>query len=129
MSKDGLTEEAQKDGITAKHEPALETERAVRWPEDVVRETTFVPGNVVTQHECPPDRLVMLQNLEEITARYNERLANQRQVIENLSTARHALLAANARYETFVRYVADDFPGDDVLSERARELLNQQEEG
>jgi hypothetical protein len=131
---DGLIRDAaRQDGITAKHEPlryvddtVAETEVAVRWPEDVVRETVFVPGNVVTQHQCPPDRVAMAQNLVEIQASYNERLANQRQVIENLSTARHALLAANARYETFVRDVAC-LPTP--LGQQARELLTRQEEG
>jgi hypothetical protein len=85
------------------------------------------PDSVHKKHECPPDRVAMMQNLEEITASYNARLVNQRQVIENLSRVRQNLLAANAEFESFVRYVAHDFTGDYALSERAMRLLNASE--
>lgn len=92
--------------------------------------TGFVesPGSEHKKHECPPDRVEMLKRLEEITQSYAGRLDNQRSVIENLSQARQALLAANAEYESFVRYVADDFTGDGALSAKAAELLNRMEQ-
>lgn len=55
------------------------------------------PGSVHKKHECPPDRVVMMQNLEEITAKYNERLANQKQVVDNLSTAMTGLASRLGR--------------------------------
>lgn len=73
------------------------------------------------------ERQRLAQEVENLRNRYDERLANQRQVIESLSEARHALLAANADYESFARYVADDFTGDHDLSVKARELLNRRE--
>lgn len=64
-----------------------------------------------------------------IEKKYQERLANQRQVIENLSEARQLLLAANAKYESFARYVAAlDEPQYAALAFKAQELLNAQEE-
>jgi hypothetical protein len=92
---------------------------------DVPSQRGFVedPGSVHKKHECPPDAVAMMNRLAEVQASYDARLANQRQVIENLSQARHALLAANARYETFVRHVAHDFTGDPALSQQASDLL------
>jgi hypothetical protein len=105
----------------------------VKGPEEFTLSEKPLPGMAGTPtesvaHQCPPDRVAMMARLSEIQASYDTRLANQRQVIENLSEARHALLAANARYESFVRYVASLRP--DQIEEarvKAQELLNAQE--
>jgi len=75
------------DHVIRKHEPVWpdggSTPPGVGFVED--------PGSVHKKHECPPDRVEMVARLEEITARYNQRLENQRQVIENLSADRKRL--------------------------------------
>lgn len=70
----------------------------------------FVPGNVVTQHQCPPDRVAMMQNLEEITASYNTRLANQKQVIANLSAELERLGARIQTLTVLLETVAEGHP-------------------
>lgn len=42
------------------------------------------PGSVHKKHECPPSNAVMFAQLQEIQTSYDTRLANQKQVIENL---------------------------------------------
>lgn len=70
----------------------------------------------------------VLRELDALNQRYETRLANQRQVIENLSTARQEVLAQLAEWRSFGRHVAS-LGGDVIaLSEQAQALLEAQGE-
>lgn len=84
------------------------------------------PGSVHKKHECPPDRVAMMERLEEISLNYRTSLAHQRQVIENLDHARKAAEDARTAWQEFGRYLATDYTGDHAVSVRAQELLAQQ---
>lgn len=50
------------------------------------------PRSARRKHECPPERVAMLERLEELEKTFNQRLVQQKEVIENLSQARQAIL-------------------------------------
>lgn len=82
-------------------------------------------GPVHKKHECPPDRLAMMRELDGLTQRYDERLRNQRQVIENLDTARKDALKQLGAWQEFGRALIAE-SDDAVAVHSARELLRQQ---
>jgi hypothetical protein len=92
------------------------------WPDGGSR-----PPSVA--HQCPPDRVAMLQNLTELEHSFRERLTNQTQVIKNLSEVVNAKSAQLDAWHRFGKYVASLEPGVfGGISEKARDLLAQQGE-
>lgn len=86
-----------------------------------------IQGITVAKHECPPDRVAMMARLEELQKGWDTRLAHQKQVIENLDTARKTAEEKLAAWHEFGRYVAALTPSVFYdLSCQALELLHQQ---
>jgi hypothetical protein len=76
-------------------------------------------------HQCPPDRVAMMARLSEIQASYDTRLANQRQVIENLSDARKEALDDVRELKTFVQGLVEK----NLLPQHEREMAEALTEG
>lgn len=84
-----MSEEFVPPALAASEKPAVVQDGPVceEEPRTILGEAVVEP-----QHECPPDRVAMMKALEDLQKAFDERLLNQRQVIENLSEARQIAL-------------------------------------
>ena len=107
----------------------MQTPDTPQWPDGGARPpgVVYVPPGVNVQHECPPDRVTMLQNLTELQASYDTRLANQAQVIENLSQARKAALDQLDQCQRFIADLLDNNALSGETAVAARRLVQWEE--
>lgn len=88
------------------------------------------PGSVHKRHECPPDRMEMARRLAELEARWNTRLANQKQVIANLEEDRVRVMGQRDTLfgvlKEMQRILTHDYDASDQLElwHQLKEMVN-----